>query len=192
MRVRGDLHTNTIRSAGVQGLTCGPSQQVQSFWIGLVKTGGVLPASSQSRRSSTQKPVSTQMKSQHKRRQLGDQIVALGRTTERKRLPVCPMCNWRLWKCWSTYFTYPFSALFLPPKGMIGVSGWIIFCLISSLPAVTRTKCFLLRGESKYYYTVPDSDPGQSFRLVTLVGFCLKNQTSHFGQREHKIVAPNK
>lgn len=71
MRVRGDLHTNTVHSAGVWWpLSSLARRPAGSSFLGFVRTGGVLPEnmkkifsnfSCQARKSSTQKPVSTQM-----------------------------------------------------------------------------------------------------------------------------------
>ncbi len=75
--------------------------------------------------------VSIKLKLKHKRRELRDQIAALGRTTESfcrhttqmsQSLSSVPVCNWRLWISYSTYFTYPFPAFFLPLKASLGCS----------------------------------------------------------------------
>lgn len=67
--------------------------------------------------------VSIKPKLKHKRRELRDQIAALGRTTgsfcrHTTQMTQClssvPMRNWRLWISYSTYFTYPSPAFFLP------------------------------------------------------------------------------
>lgn len=90
--------------------------------------------------------VSIKPKLKHKRRELRDQIVALGRTTgsfcrHTTQMTQClssvPVCNWRLWIRYSTYFTYPFPAFFPPLKASLGyllcsyrVNHFL--CLISS------------------------------------------------------------
>lgn len=94
--------------------------------------------------------VSIKPRFKHKRRQLGDQIAALGRTTRfsffflflfadtlHKWLSVCPACNWGLWISYSIYILrihfQPFSAF----KGVFSGSslchsaGGIIFSVSS-------------------------------------------------------------
>lgn len=72
---------------------------------------------------------SIKLKFEHKRRLLGDQIAALGRTarffsadTLHKWVSVCPVCNWWLWISYSTYFTYQLPAFFSAFKATIGSS----------------------------------------------------------------------
>lgn len=89
--------------------------------------------------------VSIKLKLKHKRRELKDQIAALGRTTgsfcrHTTQMTQClssvPMCNWRLWISYGTYFTYHFPAFFCLymhccASHCIAI-GWIIFFIICS------------------------------------------------------------